>query len=239
LEARQAVRQNCITRRAWLAHALAALPVLSATGEENPNPRPPRKPAPVMSYHGAGWLERPERLQEERPYEVLDVMQLKDGDVVADIGCGSGYFARKMARRVAPSGKVYGVEIQPEMLELLRKFAAFEGVHRIIVPVLGTETDPLLPAASCDWLFLADVYHEFQQPAPMLEKMRQALKPDGRVLLLEYRLLGDTAKHIRAEHRMSVEQVLGEWEPAGFSLDRLLEFLPSQHLFVFRKSAAR
>jgi len=193
-----------------------------------------RAPAPVMSFHGADWLERPERDQEERPDEVIAAMGLKPGDVVADIGCGSGYFARRFAKAVGETGKVYGVEIQQEFLDLMQERCKRDKIGNV-VPVLGTETDPLLPEGSCDWIFLADVYHEFQQPKPMLAAMLKALKPGGRVCLVEYRLLGDTAKHILEVHRMSVKQVLAEWQPAGFELVDLLDFLPSQHLFIWKK----
>jgi predicted methyltransferase len=210
---------------------LTAFPLLAQEA-----PVKPRVPAPVMTFHGADWLERPEREQEERPAEVIAAMGLKPGDMVGDIGAGSGFFSRRMAKAVAPGGKVHAVEIQPEMLAKLEELAKRDGVDNI-VPVLGTETDPKLPAGSLDWLILVDVYHEFQQPAPMLAKMLESLKPGGRVALIEYRLLGDTARHIREEHRMSVEQVRSEWEPAGFHLVEVLEFLPSQHLFIFEKPA--
>ena len=194
-----------------------------------------RDPSEVMSYRGAAWLERPERDEEERPYEVIERMKLEAGGVVADIGCGTGYYARKIAKEVGDSGKVYGVDIQPEMLEYLKEYCTKEGVTNV-VPVLGETANPNLPAGSCDWMILADVYHEFQDPEPMLEAMRNSLKPDGRIVLLEYRLEGDSAAHIKKDHRMSVEQVLAEWEPAGFELIERYEFLPSQHFFVFRKA---
>lgn len=194
----------------------------------------PRTPAPVMTFHGADWLERPEREAEERPAEVIAAMGLKPGDVVADIGCGTGYFARRFAKAVGDTGKVYGVDIQPEFIDMLKANCAKEKISNV-VPTLGTETDPLLPEASCDWIFLADVYHEFQHPKEMLAAMRKALKPTGRICLVEYRLLGDTAKHIKAEHRMSVKQVLAEWQPAGYELEDLLAFLPAQDIFVFHK----
>ena len=193
-----------------------------------------RTPAQVMSHHGAAWLERPGRVEEERPDDVIAAMELEPGDVVADIGVGTGFFARRIAKRVAPEGIVYGVDIQPEFLEHLKELCQQEGIENI-KPVLGTATDPKLPEASLDWIILVDVYHEFQEPEAMLARMREALKPDGKVALLEYRLLGDTAKHIKTDHRMSVEQVKAEWEPAGFELVELLEFLPSQHLFIFGK----
>jgi ubiquinone/menaquinone biosynthesis C-methylase UbiE len=192
---------------------------------------PARTPAGVMSANGASWLEREGREEEQRPAEIFQTMGLKDGDAVADLGCGTGWFARRMARSVAPRGTVYAVDIQPEMLDLLRGYVAAEGVKGV-VPVLGTETDPRLPPAGLDWILLVDVYHEFQKPQAMLEAIRRSLKPTGKVALVEYRLEGETASHIRREHRMSVEQVLAEWLPAGFRLVARHEFLPVQHFLV-------
>ncbi len=193
-----------------------------------------RTPAAVMSFHGAAWLERPTREKEEQPFKVLEYMKLKNGDTVADIGCGTGYYARKIAKQVAPDGKVYGVDIQPEFIEMIQEYCEKEGITNV-VPILGDEDNPKLPKGEIDWIIMADVYHEFQKPQAMLDEMRQALKPDGRIALLEYRLNGETAAHIKLEHRMSVAQVLAEWNPAGFELVDLQEFLPSQHLFIFGK----
>jgi SAM-dependent methyltransferase len=186
-----------------------------------------------MSFRGADWLERPQRVQEERPAEVLRVMALAPGDVVADVGAGSGYFTRRIAPLVAPTGTVYAVDVQEEMLEILAQNVQEEGLTGI-VPVLGTDVDPGLPEGGVDWILLVDVYHELSQPGPMLEAMRRSLKPEGRVALVEYRVEDGSAQSIRAEHRMSVLQVLLEWEAAGFELAELHEFLPSQHLFVLR-----
>jgi predicted methyltransferase len=197
-----------------------------------PAPAPvPRKPANVITAGGASWLEREGREEEQRPAEIFRAMGLKDGDVVADLGCGTGWFARRMARIVAPRGIVYAQDIQPEMLELVTQYAAAEGVKGI-VPLLGTETDPKLPQGGLDWILMVDVYHEFQKPEPMLAAIRRSLKPTGKVALVEYRLEGTTASHIRTEHRMSVEQVLAEWQPAGFRLVKQYDFLPVQHFFV-------
>jgi SAM-dependent methyltransferase len=201
-----------------------------------PLPPPERTPARVMTFHGASWLEREGREVEQRPAEIFRAMGLKGGDVVADLGCGTGWFARRMARIVSPRGKVYAVDIQPEMLELLRDYMKKEKVVGV-EPVLGTETDPKLPAGGLDWILMVDVYHEFQQPKVMLEAIRRSLKPTGRVALVEYRLEGVSASHIRVEHRMSVEQVMAEWTPAGFRLVERLDFLPSQHLFIFAAMA--
>ncbi|HWM92760.1 MAG TPA: class I SAM-dependent methyltransferase [Thermoanaerobaculia bacterium] len=194
---------------------------------------PPRQPAQVLGYEGgADWLEREGRAEDERPEIVLRAMNLKDGDVVADLGAGTGFYSRRLARAVAPTGKVWANDIQPEMLDRLKELAAKEGVTNVVT-VVGTETDPKLPRAAFDWILLVDVYHEFQQPEPMLAKIREALKPGGRVALVEYRAEGDTAAHIHASHKMSVEQVLAEWVPAGFVHVETREELPTQHLFIF------
>lgn len=219
-----------------LCGALALLPMSTRAQavEDTPGHAAERVPAHVMSYLGADWLERDEREVLEQPDKVIAAMQLKPGDVVADIGSGSGYFTRRLAKAVLPGGVVYGVDIQPEMNEILAENCAKEGITNVEI-VLGETADPKLPPESIDWMLLVDVYHEFQEPKPMLAKMLDALKPGGRVCLLEYRLLGDTGTHIKTEHRMSVDQVLREWEPAGFNLVKRHEFLPTQHLFIFQK----
>ena len=216
-----------------LGLGLVALVAAQAAAQPAATPAP-RKPASVISPSGASWLEREGREQEQRPAEIFRAMGLKDGDVVADLGCGTGWFARRMARVVAPRGTVYAVDIQPEMLDLLRGYAAAEGVKGI-VPVLGTETDPKMPAGGLDWILMVDVYHEFQKPEPMLAAIKRSLKPTGKVALVEYRLEGTSASHIRSEHRMSLEQVLAEWQPAGFRLVTQLEFLPTQHFFILER----
>lgn len=194
---------------------------------------PQRQPAQVLSYEGgADWLEREGREDIEKPGIVLRAMNLKDGDVVADLGAGTGFYTRRLARAVAPTGKAWANDIQPEMLDRLEELAAKEGIANIVT-VVGTETDPRLPKATFDWILLVDVYHELQQPEPMLAKIREALKPNGRVALVEYRAEDDSAAHISPAHKMSVEQVLAEWVPAGFQHVETIEELPSQHLFVF------
>src|SRR5215470_15023479 len=177
---------------------LAAL--LGQAAATAPPAAPARTPANVMAASGASWLEREGREEEQRPAEIFRTMGLKDGDVVADLGCGTGWFTRRMARSVAPRGTVYAVDIQPEMLELLRGYVAAEGVKGV-VPLLGTETDPKLPPGGLDWILMVDVYHEFQKPQEMLEAIRRSLKPTGKVALVEYRLEGESASHIRREHR--------------------------------------
>ena len=210
---------------------ITCIPKLTSAQEEPPQ----RIPAAFMSYLGADWLERPGRISEERPDEMLAAMGLKDGDIVADIGAGSGFHTRRMARLVAPTGQVFAVDIQPEMLEILKGRVEDEDLTGI-VPVLGEFDDPNLPDNQIDWILLVDVYHEFENPDLMLAKMRQALQDNGKVALVEYRVEDGTGDHIKADHRMSVHQVLSEWIPSGFELIELHEFLPSQHLFIFQKA---
>jgi ubiquinone/menaquinone biosynthesis C-methylase UbiE len=191
-----------------------------------------RQPAQVFGAEHAQWLEREGREESEKPDEVIAAMHLKDGDVVAEIGCGTGFFSRRLAKAVGPHGTVYAEDIQPGMLDLLKKYAAEDGDTNIVT-ILGTEIDPKLPRGQMDWILLVDVYHEFQEPAPMLARIREALKPDGRVALVEYRAEDHSADHISPPHRMSVDQVLKEWTPAGFALVQRMETLPSQHFLVF------
>jgi ubiquinone/menaquinone biosynthesis C-methylase UbiE len=222
-----------------MRHA-AVLVVAAAPGVLPPLPagQSERRPATVMSWRGAEWLERAGREQEQRPDEIIRTMGLKDGDVVADLGCGTGYFARRMARAVAPRGRVYAVDIQPEMLDLLKRMVDKEGITNV-VPVLAETEDPKLPAGALDWVLLVDVYHELQEPKATLARLREGLAPKGKVAVIEYRLEGLSALHIREEHRMSPKQVLDEWEPAGFRLVAQHEFLPTQHFFVFEKAPDR
>jgi len=202
------------------------------TPEATPKAPTARQPAAVMSYHSADWLDRPGREELEKPDVVLAAMELRPGQVVAEIGAGTGFFSRRIAKAVGPTGKVLANDIQPEMLELLKKNAARDGLTNV-VPTLGSETDPKLPPGGVDRILLVDVYHEFQKPQEMLDKIKEALAPGGTVTLVEYRGEGTTASHINKEHRMTSEQVLGEWQPAGFLLLNQIETLPSQHVFVF------
>ena len=198
----------------------------------------PRRPAAVVGPGNADHLERPGRDEEQKPDEIIRMMALEDGDVVADLGAGTGYFTRRLAKAVAPSGIVYAVDIQPEMLSRLRENNEKAGARNVVV-ILGETDDPRLPRESLDWILLVNTYHELQHPKVSLAKMREALKPAGRVALVESRLEGDSASHVPKEHRMSKKQVLAEWEPAGFRLVAFHEFLPTQHFFVFEKKPDR
>jgi predicted methyltransferase len=213
----------------WSAHTSLLILLAAVCGA---SPPAKRQPANVMSFEGASWLEREGRAETEKPEVVLAAMELRQGMTVAEIGAGTGFFSRRLAKAIGPQGKVLAVDIQPEMLDLLKTYAAKEGITNI-VPILGTETDPKLSVQGVDRILLVDVYHEFQKPEPMLAHIRESLAPGGTVTLVEYRLEGETASHINIRHRMSVEQVLAEWNAAGFELVNRLETLPSQHLFLF------
>jgi SAM-dependent methyltransferase len=201
---------------------------------QSEHPLSGRKIAPVMGVGGADWLDRSERESEENPEGALDAIGLKPGMVVADVGAGTGYMSLRMAKRVGPTGKVYSEDVQPEMLRRLRQNAADAKLNNIQT-VLGGEADPKLPPNALDLILLVDVYHEFSQPQRMLRKMRESLKPDGRLVLLEYRK-EDPSIPIRPEHKMSVQEVKLEVEAEGFHLDQVLETLPRQHIIILTKS---
>jgi precorrin-6B methylase 2 len=232
----RSVARSCRTLApALAAAALLASPILAQQPTESDEPivYRGRTVADVMSYRGAPWLERDSRESEEDTEALLSKLDLRPGQNVADIGAGSGFYSRRMARLVAPEGSVFAVDVQPEMLRILGELAKRDGVSNIVT-VQGRDDNPYLPEGEIDWILLVDVYHELQQPEAMLERMRAALSPNGRVALVEYRLEGESARHIKLDHRMSPAQVRREWEPAGFELVELWEELPTQHLFIFR-----
>ncbi|HYP12862.1 MAG TPA: methyltransferase domain-containing protein [Bryobacteraceae bacterium] len=193
-----------------------------------------RRIAGVMGIGGANWLERSEREIEEMPETALDKIGLQKGMTVADVGAGVGYFTVRLGRRVGPEGKVYAVDVQPEMLSILKTRAAKASLTNITT-VLGTESDPKLPRDSLDLILLVDVYHEFSQPGRMLQRMREALKKDGRLVMLEYRK-EDPHIPIRSDHKMTVEEAKLELQAEGFRLENVYPDLPRQHILVFRKN---
>jgi len=192
-----------------------------------------RRFAQVMSAAGADWLSRPERVEEEEPDRALDVLKISKGAVVADVGAGSGYMTVKLSKRVGPTGMVYANDIQPEMLRLLGLRLRADKVTNVTL-VQGEVDNPRLPAATLDLELLVDVYHEFSAPQTMLKQLREALKPTGRLVLLEYRK-EDPSIPIRPEHKMSVAEAKLELEAEGFSLSQVNESLPRQHILVFTK----
>jgi ubiquinone/menaquinone biosynthesis C-methylase UbiE len=188
--------------------------------------------APVMGVGGAGWLERPEREDEEAPSKALDALELKPGMVVADIGAGSGYYSTRIARRVGPTGRVYATDIQQGMIDILDRRIKSEGLTNITT-VLGGMDDPRLPPASIDLAIMVDVYHELQQPQVFLQRLKETFKPNGRLVLLEFRK-EDPKVPILEVHKMSVAEVKQEMEAEGFVLDKVIDVLPWQHIIVLR-----
>jgi precorrin-6B methylase 2 len=193
-----------------------------------------REIAQVMGHLAADWLERPEREEEEQPTKLLKALKLKPGDVIADVGAGSGYFTFRMAPRVGPKGKVLAVDIQPEMLALIRERMKKTKVTNV-EPILGTLRDPKLPAGGVDLILLVDVYHEFSHPYEMTEAMVKALKPGGRLVFVEYRL-EDPKVPIKLVHKMSQKQVLKEMAPHALKHVKTLDVLPWQHVIIFEKT---
>jgi precorrin-6B methylase 2 len=192
-----------------------------------------REIAQVMGPGGIEWLDRPEREGEEHPAKVLDSLDLHPGDVVADLGAGSGYFTFRIAPKVGKTGKVLAVEIQEAMLNTLRARAATMKAANVEV-VGGSETDPHLPANSVNLVLLVDVYHELAYPFEVMTKVREALKPGGRVVFVEYRK-EDPAVRIKEVHKMSVEQLEREMNAVGLVEVRTIETLPLQHIIIFEK----
>lgn len=233
-----------------LAHALALAACARAPSAAPPPADPPayteRAPSPdgigrvylgreisfVMGHLGAGWLERPTREAEERTDLLLDNLPLQPDDVVADLGAGTGYFSLPIATRV-PKGRVYAVDIQQEMLDIVANRAASAGLANVN-PVLATETDPRLPAGTVDLVLMVDAYHEFSHPLEVMTGVVRALKPGGRVVLIEYRA-EDPAVPILELHKMSEAQAKKEMQAVGLKWQETKDVLPQQHFLVFAK----
>lgn len=192
-----------------------------------------REIAHVMGHQAADWLERPEREAEEKTDLLVESVKLRPGDAVADIGCGTGYLSRKLAKKVGAKGVVFGEDIQQEMLDILVKKMAAAGVTNV-KPVLGTETDPKLPAESVDAIILVDVYHEFDQPREMTAAMVRALKHGGRLIFVEYRG-EDPSVPIKPLHKMTVEQLKKEMAATELKWSETIEALPRQHIIIFSR----
>jgi ubiquinone/menaquinone biosynthesis C-methylase UbiE len=192
-----------------------------------------RRIAPVMGVGGADWLIRPERVEEEHPDEALNAIGIAKGSTVADVGAGVGYYSAKLAKRVGPEGKIYANDIQQGMLDRLRKNMTAMKITNVI-PILGGEDNPNLPRDTMDVILLVDVYHEFSKPVQMIDHLRDSLKPEGRLILLEYRE-EDPQVPIRTEHKMSVKTVRAELEPQGLKFEKSIEVLPWQHIIIFRR----
>lgn len=192
-----------------------------------------RQIAKTMHYTGAPWLVRESREREEECGTLLKQLKLRPGQIVCDLGCGNGFYTLKMAPLVAPEGEILAVDIQPEMLRLLRERAKVDGIKNV-KPIRGTLINPNLPASKVDLIFCVDVYHEFSHPVHMLREMRRALAPGGRVVLAEFRG-EDPNVPIKPLHKMTKKQVLKELTANGFKLVEQFDGLPWQHLMFFAK----
>lgn len=192
-----------------------------------------REIAQVMSHFGANWLERPEREKEEHTSKLLPPLKIKPGAAVVDMGAGSGYYTFRLAGIVGKTGKVYAVDIQPEMLAIIGKRMKDKGLKNIEL-VRGTTTDPKLPENSIDLILMVDVYHEFSHPFEMTEAMVKSLKPGGRLVFVEFRLEDDKVP-IKLVHKMSEKQVLKEMTPHALRHVETQRHLPWQHVIIFEK----
>lgn len=236
------VSVNISVRPILLSTILAYVLIEAAVGwaqREQPlltTPKPThyrgREIAQTMHYLGAPWLTRESRQREEDCETMLRELRLQPGMLVCDMGCGNGFYTLRMAEAVNPAGRVLAVDIQSEMLRLMEARAAEDSLQNI-KSILGTEVDPKLPAGVVDLILCVDVYHEFSYPEAMLTQMRRALKPEGQLVLVEFRA-EDPEVPIKPLHKMSKEQILKELVPNGFRLVREFDNLPWQHMMFFQ-----
>ncbi len=210
------------------SHYINGLPSRDGTGKFYMG----REISHVMGHLGAGWLERPERELQERTDLLIAGLSLSEDFVVADIGAGTGYFTFPIAQRV-PQGKVFSVDIQPEMLARIARRKALENVTNVET-VLGEEDDPKLPDNEIDLAFIVDAYHEFSFPREMGERLKESLKPGGHLVLVEYRA-EDPRVPIKRLHKMSEVQVKQEMAAIGLDWVRTDSYLPQQHVLIFEK----
>ena len=190
-----------------------------------------RVPAHAMSYEGAWWLDRAGRDAEQQPEHVLDVIGMHAGQTVADIGCGSGYFSVRMAKRVGPTGRVLATDLQPEMLALLAKKVDAAKLTNV-TPILATADDANLPPHAIDIVLFVDVYHEITHPLVTMKQVRDSLREGGKVVLVEYRA-EDPKVDIRPEHKMTLAQIKKELAAEGFTFVSSDESLPKQRIVTF------
>ena len=233
-----------------LLYALFALITLSACGVKNELAKSPytfevndpngigkwymgREIASVMGFEGMEWLERPERETEENVNTLLLNMNIQPNDTLADIGAGSGYHVFKMST-MAHTGLIYAVDIQPEMLDKMQSRKEARNINNVEL-ILGTETSANLPENSVDKILLVDVYHEFNHPYEMMQSIKKALRPNGKIFLIEYRG-EDFRVPIKEVHKMTQKQAVKELKAAGFKLYQNLDNLPWQHCMIFIKS---
>jgi predicted methyltransferase len=207
-------------------------PDAAAARTQDPATARGRVPAPPMGFGGADWLTRPEREREEQPEKMLDLLGLRTGQTVADIGAGVGFHTVRLARRVGPTGRVYATDMQPEMIAALERAIAAAGLSNV-TPVLTDGTSTGLPPGAIDVALMVDVYHELAAPEAFLAALAPAFAPGGRLVLVEFRG-EDPDVPIRAEHKMTAAQVIRELDAAGYGLVERQDALPWQHFLAFR-----
>ena len=219
--------------------AMVAVAAAIAAAQASPGRHPisGREYAWPMGVAGAPWLDRDEREAEEAPSRAIRLLNVKPGDVVADVGAGSGYFTERLARLVGPQGRVYATDIQQGMLDLLRARLARNRIANVQL-VLGEPADPKLPANALDMVLMVDVYHELGEPQAVLARLRTALKSTGRLVLIEYKG-EDPSVPILPAHKMTVAQARMEVEHEGFVLSSVDSSLPRQHVLTFLTAQPR
>lgn len=225
----------------WRLAFLWVLTAATVGGTEPPSASEPapktyqgRVIAPPMSYRGAGWLDRTDRDAVQQPEKVLDALHIQLGNTVADIGAGTGYFSLRLAKRVGPQGRILATDIQPQMLAMLKDNMRAAGLGNVEL-LLCTPTDAKLPEKSLDLALMVDVYHELEYPEETLAQVRRALKPEGRLVLVEYRG-EDPNVPIKPDHKTTLVQLRAEIEPLGWKVTEVLEFLEQQRIVIFSKS---
>ena len=221
-------------RRGLLVAAAGLLLAAGTLGfaQQRRHPVSGRVLAPTMGMEGAAWLDRDEREAEEAPSKAIAALGIRPGAVVADVGAGSGYYTVRLARAVGGTGRVVATDLQPGMLALIRQKVESERLANVTL-VQGRPDDPTLPATTFVLILMVDVYHELAAPQVFVRRLKEALKPDGRLVLLEFRL-EDPRVPIREVHKMSVEQVRQELGADGFRIERVIDVLPWQHIIVLR-----
>ena len=219
--------------RLLLLPLLCLMPLVYAAQASSPHIE---RQSELANPRDAAWFYRSERVETEKPEELLDLLGIKEGDVVADIGAGVGFFSLRAAERVGRTGKVLAVDVQPEMIDGLKMMMERFG-HKNIVPILGSVDDPKLPADSVDHVLIIIAYHEFSQPVEMMRHIRKAMKDDGQMLIVEYKAENPESR-VDPLHKMSEAEIMEQIPALGFALDKVIDIIASQHVFVFKKTMA-
>jgi len=213
--------------------AVALIAVATAAADQTRMPRPSEE-RPLAER--VARFERPERVAKLKPDEVIKALAVTDGMVVADIGAGSGLFARPFARAVGPRGKVYAVDISADIMGYLRDRAKQEHLDDLEV-IVSKEDDPLLPPRSIDLVFFADTTHHIANRVPFYKRMAAGLKDDARIAVIDYppeASANGWSSH-QAEELVPKSQVIAELDQAGFRFVREWDILPQNYFLLFER----